>query len=219
MSLTDQLLTTNQANRTKIDNARLSIMDNAVQQLTDSGIEANTPVKGDTLPAFSLPGVDGKTVSLQEVLNGRDFAVVSFYRGGWCPYCNLELRALQQTLPELKELNAALVAITPETPDNSLTTSEKNELAFPVLSDLGNVYARELGLVFSLPADLREVYDGFGIDLKKNNGDDLYELPLPATFVIDADANILLAFAPADYTKRLDPADILQVLREHSVPA
>lgn len=116
-------------------------------------------------------------------------------------------------LPEIRALGAALVAVSPQTPDNSLSTVEKDELEFEVLSDGGNEVALQFGLVFTLGADLRQVYQSFGIDLRACNGDGSYELPLPGTFVIAPDGKIRLAFVDADYTRRLEPAAILDALR------
>lgn len=214
MSLTNELLTANQNNRSNIPAETLAVMDAAVANLLSDHIEDRAPKAGDTLPEFSLPGVDGKTLSLADALGGKAYGVVAFYRGGWCPYCNIELNHLQKRLPEFEGLNAALIAITPETPDNSLNTKEKNNLAFPILSDIDNTYARSLGMVYALPADLREIYGGFGLDVEKFNGNDKWELPLPATFVIRANGEILHAFTPADYTKRLDPDVIIDVLKK-----
>jgi peroxiredoxin len=143
--------------------------------------------------------------------------VISFYRGGWCPYCNFELRALQQILPELKELGANLVAITPETPDNSLTTPEKNEVAFDILTDYDNNYARELGLVFKMPKDLQEVYGSFGIDVEAHNENPNFELPMPATLVVGANREVLYAFVSEDYTKRADTTAILEILKQRQL--
>ena len=120
---------------------------------------------------------------------------------------------MQLELNRIKELGAFLVAVSPETPDNALSTAEKNELAFEVLSDVGNGVARQFGIVFQLPLDLRPTYAGFGIDLSKANGDDTFELPIPATYVIGTDQKILKAFVDADYTKRLDPEEIIDVLK------
>lgn len=219
MTLTEQLLTANQANRAKAPAEFLEIMDNATRGLVEQQIADQAPKQGEQLPTFTFPNVKGENVSFEQALAGKSYAVITFYRGGWCPYCNIELRALQAKLNEIEALNASLIAITPETPDNSLTTSEKNALAFPVLSDIDNTYARQLGMVFSLPADLREVYGKFGLSLEKHNGNDKWELPLPATFVVDANRTILHAFAPADYTKRLDPETILEVLRKEAAVA
>ena len=135
--------------------------------------------------------------------------VLTFYRGDWCPYCNLQLRAYQAILPLIQELGASLVAVSPQTPDNSLSTAEKKGLTFPVLSDAGNKVARQYGLVFSLSETLRTV----SANLPSFNGDDSWELPIPGTFVIAHDRTVRLAFVDADWTKRLEPAAILDTLR------
>jgi peroxiredoxin len=135
--------------------------------------------------------------------------LLTFYRGDWCPYCTLQLRAYQAILPQIRELGAGLVAISPQTPDNSLSTAEKKGLTFPVLSDAGNEVARQYGLVFSLSETLRTV----SADLTSYNGDDSWELPMPGTFVIAPDGTVRLAFVDADWTRRLEPAAILDTLR------
>ncbi|MEN8447510.1 MAG: peroxiredoxin-like family protein, partial [Cyanobacteria bacterium J06555_13] len=131
----------------------------------------------------------------------------------WCPYCNLEIRAFQQLLPDFQQANAQVIAVSPELPDNSLSITEKHELAFPVLSDVGNVVAGRYGLVFALSESLRPLYKGFGIDIPKSNGDDTYELPVPATYVIDSSGTIRYAYAEADYTLRAEPADVLAAVK------
>jgi peroxiredoxin len=121
---------------------------------------------------------------------------------------------LQLELPRFKELGASLVAITPETPDNSLTTVEKNNLEFEVLSDVGNMVARQFGIVFTLPEDLRLVYAGFGTNIPKSNGDSTFQLPIPATYVIAHDRKIRRAFVDPDHTNRMDPEDIIDTLEQ-----
>jgi len=187
------------------------VMSQATTDLINSKIAESSPSKGQKLPNFSLPNALGEEISLNSLLR-KGAVVVSFYRGGWCPYCNMELRALQQALPDIIAKGATLVAISPETPDSSLSTKEKNELSFEVLSDRGNVYAKELGLVFTLPESLRPIYNNFGIDIPAYNGDSTFELPLPATYVVAADGTIVYSFANADYTQRLDPAEIIAAL-------
>ncbi len=142
--------------------------------------------------------------------------VLNFYRGGWCPYCNLELNAYQKHLQEINELGASFVAISPQTPDKSLSTAEKNELKFQVLSDVGNKIADQFGLVFKLPTELQELYNNFGISLPKFNGDESWELPMPGTYVISKDGNVQYAFADADYTKRAEPDEVIVKLEEIS---
>ena len=126
----------------------------------------------------------------------------------------MELAALQDALPEIAAAGASLVAISPELPDHTLTTAQKNALAFEVLSDRGNTVARQFGLVFQFSPELRDLYkNGFKNDLAARNGMETYELPIPGTFIISRDGIIRLAFVDADYTKRLEPADIVQTLR------
>jgi len=120
---------------------------------------------------------------------------------------------LQRILPEIHTLGATLVAISPELPDNSLSMTEKNALAFQVLSDQGNNYAQQCGLVFTLTEELRPLYKGWGIDFPQTYGDSTFELPLPATYVVDQNAHIILSFVDVDYTKRLEPSEILDALK------
>jgi peroxiredoxin len=141
--------------------------------------------------------------------------VVVFYRGDWCPYCNLHLRGFQRRLAQFRELGAQIVAISPQLPDNSLSTQEKNELAFPVLSDVGNKVARQFGIVFQLSDDLVKLYRQFGHALEDANGaSGKRELPVPATFLIDGNGTIRLTHVDVDYTRRLDPDDVLETLKE-----
>ena len=160
MTLTETLLDYNTKGRAKIPAEVLAVMDTATQKLVSEDLSGKSIKEGDTLPLATLTNVKGEKVTIDALLE-KGPLVISFYRGGWCPYCNFELQALQGALPEIKELGASLVAITPETPDNSLTTSEKNEIAFDVLTDTDNAYAKELGLVFQMPEDLRKVYTSF----------------------------------------------------------
>lgn len=210
-SLANALTTQNEAGRARIPRDALAIMDAAVSTLADSGLDERSLAVGAAAPPFTLPDATGTAVALSSLL-ARGPVVLAFYRGGWCPYCNLELRALQARLDEITAAGASLVAISPQTPDNSLSTTEKLELTFPVLSNVGNEVARSFGLVFTLPEDLREVYAGFGLDLPSANGDTTFELPVPATFVIDGDGIVVWRHVDADYTKRAEPGDVLAAL-------
>ena len=139
--------------------------------------------------------------------------VVTFYRGGWCPYCNIQLRAYEAILPQIMALGASLIAISPQLPDGSLDTAETNALTFEVLSDVGNQVARSFGLVYALPEELRAAMRSNNKVLPTLNGDDSWELPVPATFVIAADKRIVLASIEVDYRKRLEPDEILSALK------
>jgi peroxiredoxin len=198
------------AGRSPVVNA---VMDRMVDELRRSGIAAAAPAAGDRAPGFELPDQAGRPVRLAALLE-RGPVVLAFYRGGWCPYCNLQLRAYQRALPEMRALGAELVAVSPQIPDASLSTAERNELAYPVLSDVGNRVARAYGIVFALPSEVIEYYvEHRGHDLTAANGDDSWELPVPATFVIDRDGTVRLADVDPDYTRRLEPAAILAALQ------
>jgi peroxiredoxin len=176
-----------------------------------SGAGAKAPFAGDKAPPFKLPDALGHQVSLDSLLNeGR--VVISFYRGQWCPYCDLQLRAYQEILPQIRALGANLVAISPQTPDESLSTAAKRKLEFRVLSDSGNRVARAYGLVWKVPPGLEAIQRGFGVDLAASNGDTSNELPVPGTFVLGADGRIVLGYANADWRQRLEPAEIIRAL-------
>ena len=189
------------------------IMLKATKKLADESISKNALKVADIAPDIKLPNAVGKEVSLYDTLEENDFAVVSFYRGVWCSYCNLELKALQEKNDELNSLGAKLIAVSPQSPDASLTTKEKNELAFEVLSDNENVIAKEYGLVFSLAQELRPIYLSFNIDIPANNDEDSYELPMPATYVINKNKEIIFSFVNEDYTKRCEPQDVVDAIK------
>jgi peroxiredoxin len=179
--------------------------------LAASGIAGKALGAGDRAPDFDLPDARGGHARLSTLLADGP-VVLSFYRGGWCPYCNLELRALQHSLPAFKGLGASLVAVSPQNPDASLSTAERNALEYPVLSDAGSAVAKAFGIAFDLAEELRPVYAAFGHALPDLNGDDSWVLPIPATYVIDRDRTIVLAYVDTDYRTRLEPADIVATL-------
>jgi peroxiredoxin len=182
-------------------------------KLEISGIAGRALKAGDGIPDFDLPDATGKVVRSADLLAAGPL-VISFYRGSWCPYCSLELKTLQQNLSEFRARGATLVAISPQTPDESLTTKQKNELAFPVLSDAGSKVARKFGLVFTLDETLKPIFKAFGIDLLAHNGVDTWELPIPATYVVAKSGKIVSACVDVDYRNRAEPAEILKWLEK-----
>ncbi len=188
-------------------------MDKAQQALKDSRIAERALAAGNDAVDFTLPNARGEQVS-SEALRQQGPIVVSFYRGGWCPYCGLELKALQSVNAEIEALGARLIAISPQRPDESLSTAEKNQLEFEVLSDLNSKVADQYGLTFSLDEDLRPIYKNWGADVAAVNDDPDCKLPLPATYVISQDGKIVHSFVEEDYTERLEPDEILNALRD-----
>ena len=182
-----------------------------IDEVAGSGIVDRAKNVGDDAPEFVLPDAVGRTVSLTD-LTEKGPVVMVWYRGGWCPYCNITLKAYQDRLDEITAAGATLVAISPEVPDKSLDTQQKNELAFSVLSDVNNGVAKRYGVVFELHEGVKEKYDEF-FSLNETYGNSGGDLPLAATYVVNTDGKIVYAFLDADYTKRADPDEVMAALR------
>lgn len=181
-----------------------------IEEVRRSGILRKALGVGDKAVDFELPSAGGTDVRLSELLAVGP-VVLTFYRGGWCPFCNRHLQGLQEVLLELHGQGGQLLAVSPELPEKALATQDKNHLAFPILSDKGNAVARQYGIVFRVSDKVIPYYDQF-FDIEAYNGDRSYELPLPATYVIDSDGVIRYAFLEPDYKLRADPKDLLDVL-------
>lgn len=189
-----------------------SLMERATAELIASSAAARALKAGDRVPAFALQAPNGNLITSSELL-AQGPLVVSFYRGVWCPYCNLELQALQSVLGDFTAAGARLVAISPQNRINSRKSVRENGLDFPILSDPGNIVAAAFGLRFALPAYLIELYTSLGNTLPQFNGDDSWTLPMPGRFVIGSDGVIAYAEVNPDYTRRPEPADMLPAIR------
>ena len=190
----------------------IETMHRATAELIASGAATRALKAGDRAPAFTLDDPDGNPVS-SDTLLAKGPLVVSFYRGVWCPYCNMELQALQAALPGFETLGASLVAISPQTAVNSRKSIRQNELGFPILSDTHNDVAAAFGLRFAMPDYLVDLYKSLKNDLPTFNGDPSWTLPMPGRFVIGQDGTILYAEVNPDYTRRPEPEDMLPALR------
>lgn len=189
----------------------LGAMHRATAELIASGQALSARKAGDKMPEFTLKDPDGRAVSSAQLL-AKGPLVVSFYRGVWCPYCNLELQALQAALAQIEAREAQVVAISPQTAPNSRKSQRDNNLTFPILSDEKSRVASAFGLRFSLPDYLVELYKGFKNDLPAFNDDPAWVLPMPARYVIGTDGVIAYAEVNPDYTQRPDPSELLPVL-------
>ncbi|MFI5287358.1 MAG: peroxiredoxin-like family protein [Candidatus Dormibacteria bacterium] len=195
-----------------IPEAMGSRIDAGVNDIAASGVAKGLAV-GTPAPNFSLPDALGQPVTLSELL-ARGPAVVTFYRGEWCPYCNVQLRALQAALPDFHELGASLVAISPQAPDHSLSLTQKHALAFPVLSDVNQDVIRAYKVQFTLTGDLEDLQvNVWRNDPRAQNADHSRSLPVPATFVVDRGGIVRAASVSADWRIRAEPADIAAALR------
>jgi peroxiredoxin len=191
----------------------LAVMAGATRGLKAADIEGRALRTGDVMPDFTLPNQNGERRTLSEYL-ATSPVVLNIYRGGWCPYCNMEMKALHEALPAIEARGARLVGMSPELPDKAMATAERAGLAIDILSDLGNTVSERLGLVFDLPMELRPIYEKFGIDIVGYNGDTSFRLPMPATYIIDRDRRIVFDFVDADYTLRIEPTEIVAKLDE-----
>lgn len=191
--------------------AAVSIMHKATSDLIASGQAERALKAGAVAPAFSLPDSTGNAVTLHQLLLCGPL-VLTFYRGVWCPYCNLDLKALEAASTEIRARGATLVAISPQTAANSEKSRRDNELDFPILTDQGSALADAFGLRFRLPEPLIGLYRSFGVDLPGVNGDDSWTLPMPARYVIGRDGIIAYAEVNPDYTRRPDPSELLPTL-------
>ena len=195
----------------KLPEQVLATMARCTEEIRGLDIEGRAVKVGDTMPDFELPNQRGESRRLADYL-AESTLVLNIYRGGWCPYCNMEMKALHDVLPEIEARGARLVGMAPETPDRAAESALRNELAIDILSDSGNQVAEQLGLVFELPEALRPLYQKIGIDIPAYNGDESFRLPVPATYIIGQDGVVRYAFVNSDYTLRLEPAEIVAQL-------
>ena len=200
--------------RTSRDVAATIAADN--EALLRSGLVERALRAGANFPDLKLANARGGQTRIYDVL-ARGPLVATFYRGGWCPYCSLELRAYQSALGDIRALGAELIAISPEAPDHTLSTAEKNDLKFEILSDVSGALEDALGIRFDLSDPIVALYKRFGHDLPAHNGDGRWSLPVPATYVLDRDGRIVLAYVDPDYRRRLEPATAIAALRKINV--
>ena len=219
MSLKEQLAEYRAGWYQRVPAERQAIMQRHVDQLRSGTISRTMLKVGDHAPAILLENAKGATIDIGTLLK-KGPVIVTFYRGGWCPYCNLELKAYQEILPEIVAAGASLVAISPEKPDDTVSTAEKNALTFEVLSDVGQKVGRAFGLVYEFTEELKHAYHGFNLDIPARNGaPNEWALPVSATYVIDSDGSIVYAYMDVDYRDRADPRDVLAVLMRKAVAA
>lgn len=183
----------------------------AVAELKARKVAGNILAAGAQAPQFELPDHDGKLVRSSDLLaKGR--LVICFIRGRWCPFCVGQMEAMNLALPQIEQAGASLLAISPQTVKQSYFMHDQHKLRFQLLSDAGNNIARQFGLTYRVPALQEAVYRRAFVNLPFTNGDDSWELPIPATYIIDRDGNIFWATANEDYTERPEPVEILTIL-------
>ena len=212
-SLKSELDAKKEAFELKADGAKKKLYSDGILAVAQSGVLEKALKVGDKAPNFILNNAQGQPVALYDYLK-KGKVILTWYRGGWCPYCNLTLHQLQLELPNFNANGANLLALTPELPDKSLSTTEKHGLKFEVLSDVGNTVARQFGVVFKLTDEVAASYNkSFG--LNEYNGDKSNELPLAATYIINTNGKISYAFLNEDYRNRAEPSELTAFLKKH----
>lgn len=185
------------------------------EQKLNRGLDGISKV-GDRVTDFTVRDIAGAFVTLSELVKAGP-VVLKFYRGGWCPYCNLELMAYQHLVPEFTQAHTTVVALSPEVLEEATKTADSNGLSFPVATDEDLAIAKSLGLVFELDQALRDLYTEFRHPLSQKNTKGLWELPVPATYVIDQDLRIRYASVNLDYRERTDPREVLEFVRREAL--
>lgn len=189
----------------------VAVLHRITDELIASGQAGRSLHAGDRAPAFTLPDPDGKLVSSQDLL-AKGPLVLTFYRGVWCPYCNLDLQALEEVRSEIEARGAFLVAVSQQTAANSRKAQRTNKLGFPIVGDKDGELAAKFGIRWHLPDDVQAVHKQLGADLVAFNGEDSWTLPMPARYVIGQDGVIAYAEVNPDYTRRPEPSDVFAVL-------
>ena len=182
-----------------------------VEQLAAGGMVAGILPVGAEAPSFELPDQDGNLLSSATLL-ARGRLVVCFFRGRWCPFCVAQLEAMDRVVPRIALAGASLVAVSPQTQRQSFFMRDQHKFRFPLLSDAHNQVARQYGLVYRVPAEQQSIYARSFTNLPLINGDDSWELPVPATFILRRNGRVAYASADPDYTVRPEPADVLREL-------
>ncbi len=201
--------------RSLVPAAKLVPPDKLVEELKTSGVAERILPAGSNAPSFEIPDQNNRKVRSSDLL-AKSRLVICFYRGRWCPYCVAELEAWRDAWPQVQAAGASLVAISPQTVQQSSLEADQHELRFPGLSDAGNSVARQFGLVYRLPDYMQDHYRSIFVNLPFTNADKSWELPVPATYVIDRDSTVLFARAHADFRQRTEPAEVLALLRDLS---
>lgn len=214
MSLKEALQTLSDKSFTQMPADVAQKIKNGIENTIKGGFKENALKVGDSVPSFILEDIFENKKSLPELIK-NEYLVIDFYRGGWCPFCNMELREYERLKDDFLEVGTNIVAISPEKAEYTNTSSKENNISFDILSDVNTKVMQKFGIVFTLDDDVKEVYNHFGIELEKTQGNDEFKMPIPATYVINSDLEIVFAHIEEDYTTRCEPKDVLDFLKQY----
>ncbi|RZA07743.1 MAG: AhpC/TSA family protein [Proteobacteria bacterium] len=210
--LSDQLGVVRLRQKKQLKPAQQATISQSTAELKKQGIGKSAPKKGDTLPDFTLPKTGGGSVQLSELVKAGP-VVVSFYRGSWCPYCTVQLLDFQKHLGDIQKAGGQLVAITPEETARSEEFAKGKGFQFPIAWDKDNAFAKQLNIVYALPTEMKKLHEELGVDLKASQGNDQWQLPVPATFVVDKNRVVQFAYIDVDYSKRAETSELVRAVK------
>lgn len=215
MTLKEQTQQLRDSVLTRMPQAIVQTFKNDIQQLKTDQLKQKALQVGDLLPNSTLLDYQGNPYQIKELITS-EYLIFNFYRGGWCPYCNMELRAYQDLADTFKNIHASIVAISAESPDIASVTAHKNNITFPVLTDRDSQFMKAIGIVFTLSDAAKKDYANFGIDLQKLHGNTSFELPVPAVYVVNKELEIVFVHFEEDYMTRLEPKKLVNILKNNT---
>lgn len=216
MTLEEQVKQTRDSIMERMPTEIMQVFENSISEIRANKLKENALQVGAKIPNHSLTDVDGDTVKLKSFIQ-YDYLILNFYRGGWCPYCNMELREYERLVNDFKEQGVGIIAVSPETPELATETIIKNVLSFPVLTDTNAQFMKKIGLVFKLDEDSKREFVNFGMDFTKINGNENFELPVPAIYVINKEMEVVFVHFEEDYMTRLEPTELLEKMKNKQV--
>lgn len=216
MKLIKELTEIQQSMATQLPEEVLDIMGSSLSEMLNQKLDSNALTVGDTAPDFNLKSTNQNNVNLYELLKTKP-VIISFFRGSWCPFCVTELEHYQKNLvTDKKSIATHFLAISPQKTEISSQLCQNNNISLTILSDEGNEVAKKYGLVFTLPDNVRDLYKNLGANLPDFNGDNSYQLPIPATYIIDQNKKIIFSYINVNYMERVDISELQNVLQKYS---
>ncbi len=212
MTLTTQLKEFRDMTMNRMPQSIIQSFNDGIEELKTNRLKENALQKGDTIPEFSLKDINGENIQLMDV-HRSEFLILNFYRGGWCPYCNMELRAYESLKKDFEAADSNIIAISAEVPKLAAQTTQKNLITFPVLTDVDAHFMKQVGIVFQLNEKTKKDYESFGMDFTQIHGNENYELPVPAIYVINKNLEIVFVHFEADYMTRIEPKEVLSIIK------
>lgn len=201
----------------KVSEETVNTINSVIQKLKDSNLKDRALKVGEKIPEFTLSNQDGKIINIKDIIEKNSYTVISFFRGSWSPYCIMQLNALQKIVSQLKILHATLITVSPQTPDKSKYTKDKFSFNFEILYDKNNSISKDFKISYKLDDILIPIYDKLKIDILEANRNGTYDLPFPATYIVNKNYEIIYAFVDEDYRKRCEPKTILDTLKKDMI--